>query len=83
MWSHHQVTLDTLNGLSIPGTLLNKHNKEKCLLLLINNSIQVPKVLVSRAYTNNEFLNDELNRLVIVSATLNKDETNQLLDILR
>ena len=28
---------------------------KKCLLLLINNSIQVPKVLASRAYTNNKF----------------------------
>lgn len=30
-----------------------------------------------------EFLDDKLNRPVIVSATLNKDEINQLLDILR
>jgi hypothetical protein len=30
-----------------------------------------------------EFLDQELNRPVIVSATLNRDETNQLLDILR
>ena len=38
-----------MNGLAILGTLLNNHNKEKSL----NNSIQVPKVLASRAYTNN------------------------------
>lgn len=29
-----------------------------------------------------EFLDEELNHPVIVSATLNKDETNQILDIL-
>ena len=30
-----------------------------------------------------EFLDEELNRPVIISATLNGDETNQLLDVLR
>jgi hypothetical protein len=30
-----------------------------------------------------EFLNEKMNRLVIVSATLSQEETNQLLDVLR
>lgn len=43
-------------------------------------SIEIKELPKSLRY---EFLDDELNRPVIVSATLNKEETNHLLDILR
>lgn len=55
MGSHDEVTLNiSLNKLAILGTLLylEKNIINKCLLSLINNSIQVLKLLTFRAYTN-------------------------------
>lgn len=62
-------------------------NLHECLALAIDHMpspkkqlLQLKELPKSLRY---EFLNEELNHPVIVSATLNKEVTNQLLDILR